>query len=746
MNNNDFYSNLDRIRKLYLKQNYDEAVRIADKIDFKRLKEWKYIAMLINLYEAVGRLEDVRYFCILAYNRNLGGKKLLYKLTKVYIRLEDIDEAEEVYDEYLDVAGRDSKRYELLYELKVVQGAKKTELIKILEDYMKRDLDEKYSYTLAELYAKTKQNEKCINLCDRIIERFEEGEAVEKAEALKNSLMNPQPAVSAAENKVSQILSASNEENNRQVLNINSAPATQDTIQFIEATAPIPSIPSVPVEKPVEKPVGQNTLGFNVEQIMAEAAADNQDITMAPTQMIPDINSDIYATQEFPEPQENFYGLQEDADGQLDMFATNTIPQLPDEEEEQEITAIEEQPVVPLEEEDLIALNKNKEEETEEPADETAEEPQENEEPQEQAEEAEAAGSEGILESEIPLPPEGSTIRVDVDAINSAIKEAAATKEDNLFPQEETQDIDSTMAMVEAALADETEAAQLDARMDMPEYADEYAAPVKEKITLRPFQPEIDKVYEIPMEVKRYFTKYTCVQGLEAQIGEYFESVKYEDKMGTSAIGNIIISGNRSSDKTTLAINIVKALNTLNADNARKIARTTGDNINQRGIERSVGKLLGAALIIEEAGVLDRQRILELLEVMESDTQEMLIILEDSESEIKELLKNNPELIDKFNHRITYKQFTVNELVEMCKRYAEKCQYTIDEKALLQLYLRIDDIHSNGDGVSLEDVRDVIDCAIEDAEKRASKKFFGGVKKKKIGEKEYTILVESDFK
>lgn len=62
MNNNDFYSNLDKIRKLYLKQSYEDAVKIADKMDFKRLKDWKYIAMLINLYEAVGKLEDVRYF------------------------------------------------------------------------------------------------------------------------------------------------------------------------------------------------------------------------------------------------------------------------------------------------------------------------------------------------------------------------------------------------------------------------------------------------------------------------------------------------------------------------------------------------------------------------------------------------------------------------------------------------------------------------------------------------------------
>lgn len=756
MNNNDFYGNLDRIRKLYLKQSYDEAVKIADKIDFKRLKDWKYIAMLINLYEAVGRLEDVRYFCILAYNRNLGGKKLVYKLTKVMIRLEEIDEAEELYDEYLQMAGRDNKKYELLYELKAVQGAKKTELIKILEDYMKRDLDEKYAYTLAELYAKTKQNAKCVNFCDKIIERFEIGDVVDKAAALKNSIENPQATAPLDVRKAGVNVEFGN-------------------------TMPLNQIP---VTEQPEKAAGQNTIGFNVEQILAEAGNNGfypgsmgnttQGITIEElytTQNIP-VQQDLYATQNIP-TQQDLYATQT-IPAQQDVYATQTIPtqqdvrmtqSLPEVKEEssaekETIPTIEEQPIVPLDQEDLDSLEANKLRAKEEAGEETEKEADKAEETAETVTETvtEENGGETLKTPEESEPADadkeedvtalpGSTVRVDTAAVNAAIQEAAATMDVSGNGRlDGTQDIESTMAMVEAALADETRAAQFDARMDMPEYSEEYTAPVKDKITLRAFQPEIDKVYEIPMEVKRYFTKYSYVSGLEAQIGEYFESTKYEEKMGTSGIGNIIISGNRSSDKTTLAINIVKALNTLYSDNARKIARTNGDSINQRGIERSIGKLLGSALIIEEAGVIDRQRILELVEVMESDTQEMLIILEDSESEINELLKNNPELIEKFNHRITYKQFTVNELVEMCKRYADKCQYTIDEKALLQLYLRIDEIHSNSDGVSLEDVRDVIDTAIEYADKRASKKIFGGAKKKKIGDKEYTVLIESDFK
>lgn len=818
MNNSDFYGYIDKIRKAYLQQNYEEAARIADKVDFKRLKEWKYIAMLINIYEALGRLEDVKYFCILAYNRNLGGKKLLYKLTKVLIRLEEIDEAEELYDEFLLAAPRDIKRYELMYELKAVQGAKKSELIKYLEEYTKRSLDEKYSCILAELYAKTQQNEKCVYLCNQIIEQFEAGDAVDKALAIRNAVMP------VAEGQQNNGAPAQNMYETQGIVIQN----LYDTQSF-EAQQGMYNTQSFEVQQGA-----YDTQSFEAQQGMydTQSFAPQQEYAAAPTEEVPlsaygvqapsaDEGAALGATREIPvdEIREHREAMRQAAVSQAVATQTTVgngnltdtgseVAKIMDEEEKSEPTEfdkiVDEVDANEAEKKssllaatgtiDLAVVQEGMEEQSEatvnseqETTDDevvvsdNASDKVQEEEPAATVAEApavETSAVEAPVEQEVVLPTDlvevaptsadmelaieaapvvsaeaidmSSTMHVDTTAINTAMVDAAVNAGSEMLQpsgiMEGTQDMESTMAMVEAALANETRAAQFDARMDMPEYSEEYTAPVKEKVTLRPFQPEIDRVYEIPIEVKRYFVKYSLVAGLEAQVAEYFESVKHEDKMGTSAIGNIVISGNRSSDKTSLAINIVKSLNTLYPENVRKIARTTGDNINQRGIERSIGKLLGAALIIEDAGVIDRQRVLEMIQVMESDTQELLIILEDSESEINELLKNNPELIEKFNHRISYKQFTVNELVEMCKRYADKCQYTIDEKALLQLYLRIDEIHSSEDGVSLEDVRDVVDEAIENAQRRASKKIFGGVKKKKFDDKEYIILTEADFK
>jgi hypothetical protein len=195
-----------------------------------------------------------------------------------------------------------------------------------------------------------------------------------------------------------------------------------------------------------------------------------------------------------------------------------------------------------------------------------------------------------------------------------------------------------------------------------------------------------------------------------------------------------------------LAVNIVKALNILYPDNPKKIAKTTGESINQKGIVKAMAKLKGTALIVEDAGSVEPKRIREMLEVMEQDTEGMIVIFEDADTEINILLNVNPEISRKFNHRITLKQYTVNELVEMAKKYAGKRQHIVDDNALLQLYLRIDRLHSQVDSVKIDQVKEVIDKAIVKAEKRASKKLFGGIKKKRGEDGEWFFLVEADFK
>ena len=247
-------------------------------------------------------------------------------------------------------------------------------------------------------------------------------------------------------------------------------------------------------------------------------------------------------------------------------------------------------------------------------------------------------------------------------------------------------------------------------------------------------------------ELAKIFRKYREMPGLEAQLVELFESLDKEMNMKTSACGNILISGNSSSDKTDLARTIVRAINYVYPDKPKKIAKTSGESINQRGIVKAMGKLKGTALIVEGAGTIQPKRINEIVSCMHEETDRMIVIFEDSDAEMNVLLNFNPELTKTFNHKITLKQYNVNELVEMAKRFARKRQYEVGDDALLELYLKIDKLHNINDNIKLDDIKEVVNKAIANSERRASRKFFGGLKKKRSDTGDVIFLTEADFK
>ena len=181
-------------------------------------------------------------------------------------------------------------------------------------------------------------------------------------------------------------------------------------------------------------------------------------------------------------------------------------------------------------------------------------------------------------------------------------------------------------------------------------------------------------------------------------------------------------------------------------DSHKKIAKTTGDSINQRGITKAMSKLRGTALIVEGAGAIQPKRINEIMSCLSQDTDRMIVIFEDSDADINVLLNFNPDLVRMFNHRIVLKQYTVNELVDMAKRFARKRQYEVGDDALLELYLKIDKLRSQTDNIRLDDIKDIINKAIAKSEKRASKKLFGGLRKKRGDNGDLIFLSESDFK
>ena len=181
----EFRIKLEEINKLVQKKDYKGAMGIVDSIDWRRVKNVRTLCVVGEIYAANGRYEDSKEIFLLAYHKASIGKNILYRLIEISLRMKDIDEAMEFFEEYKQVASNDSTQYILQYKIARAQDASLNEQIRILEEYKEQEFTEKWSYELAALYYKAGEKQKALDLCNEIILWFSEGKYVMKAYDLK---------------------------------------------------------------------------------------------------------------------------------------------------------------------------------------------------------------------------------------------------------------------------------------------------------------------------------------------------------------------------------------------------------------------------------------------------------------------------------------------------------------------------------------------------------------------------------
>lgn len=905
MNKYELGIKIDQIKKLAAKKEYTEAAAIAKDINWTKVKDWQALATAINVQEAVGDYEEARDMAILAYNRNLGGRKLVYKLTEFFIKVGDFDNANELYEEYSKSSQHDVSRFILYYDLRKAQNASDNELVGILEDYRDHEIDEKYMYELAKLYYKTGRKEECIKTCDNIVLWFQDGIYVEKAVQLKEKLgvvlTKTQKGILEDVRKRKEDIEATKEElfaKQKEIANLK-----RDEVEDVfreedekeqkstgkqpvpEVSLNVPEFAKEQEEGPLSIDLVQNDQNDDIKAFLMKALNKDEDADNTKDSSV--VMSKIETPQvEKPEVSEtlskdgekNFSSEINKANVSLKELIENAKQKLADnydqinKEDEAEQRKETEERInkeaenidinVPVPEYNNLYDTRNLQEELaakmsdlfgdeEEDADVKTFVPASKNKEEQHAEEVKtpAPVDEQVVNDDTEAQEDDDQIegQMDITEWMQSVREEKYGKQDTKeFSKSELEryldEKDEKSAAYEKlveqkkaeALADGKEIDKEDAkraalaqmavdsaRMDLAirtgkaaarlEQAataienediplvtaqiptvsesmisdinsimnedidnkdnkeegeeavvlDEVAAGVEPEETVIPFtrqeeeQPltmeeEIEETEQIEKkltgELAKIFRKYRDMPGLEEQLADLFDTIDDEMQMNSSASGNILISGNSSSDKTDLARTIIRAINTLYPDQPKKIAKTSGESINQRGIAKAMGRLKGTALIVEGAGTIQPKRINELLNCLEQDTGRMIVIFEDSDTDMNVLINFNPELTKTFNHRIVLKQYTVNELVEMAKRFARKRQYEVDDDALLELYLKIDKLHNVNDNIKLDDIKEIINQAIVNSERRASRRFFGGLKKKRSENGDVIFLTEADFK
>ena len=175
----------DEIKSLISQGQYDEAVKIADTIDWRRVKSVMMLCTISDLYKINRRYEDSRDILLLAYDRHAGGRLIVYSLCELSIKLGEFVQALEYYKEFVQLAPKDSGRYILQYKLYEAQEVSLEERIEVLEELKKRDYREKWAYELAYLYHRVGLTSKCVEECDEMFLWFGEGRHVLKALELK---------------------------------------------------------------------------------------------------------------------------------------------------------------------------------------------------------------------------------------------------------------------------------------------------------------------------------------------------------------------------------------------------------------------------------------------------------------------------------------------------------------------------------------------------------------------------------
>ncbi len=954
----EFNIKLEQIKKLAAKKEYKQAAQIAKEMNWNKVKDWSTLATVINVQEAAGDYEEARDMAILAYNRNLGGRKLIYKLTEFFIKVNDFENAEELYKEYAKISAHDVNRYILYYDLRRAQGAPDTELVKILEDYKESEIDEKYMYELANLYYKTGRREDCIKTCDNLVLWFQDGVYVENAVRLKEKLgvnlsntqrrilgeinarksdeeankermfmeqkelarlkkdevgdvleadelkktepdsVKEQPASEAKENIASEHDNDSSEDSDELsidlVQNNQNSALKESIVKAIERQNEANKEAAAAIAENKEKqkaaednPAGSlpdslseslsdssdNSFSENVSKAslslkelienakkkienscekisredeeearrVAQKRIDEQADAMNIEVSVP--NYSIYDTHNIQEElAKNVKNLFEDeqeetfrppferkdsrnnenVDKTLAKTASaDTDSEQPYNDDQTEDEQTEDEQIegqlsitdwIESVREEKYGKQDTKEfskAELERMLDEKDEKSQayeriiarKKEEALNKGTEFDEAEAKRLAEAEVALDSarrdlamrtgkaafilEQNTVKELKNAEQEAAKEVINTSDmaaqtpqnnskvvnfDSLVEKDNKDDLNEELSLDTAKISPVTdemlkEYEQKQDKVDEASYAaDSIAVQVNETAAS---YSETASVYsdsdsregkqmddmdeeqsekKLSGELAKIFRKYREMPGLEAQLVELFESLDKEMNMKTSACGNILISGNSSSDKTDLARTIVRAINYVYPDKPKKIAKTSGESINQRGIVKAMGKLKGTALIVEGAGTIQPKRINEIVSCMHEETDRMIVIFEDSDAEMNVLLNFNPELTKTFNHKITLKQYNVNELVEMAKRFARKRQYEVGDDALLELYLKIDKLHNINDNIKLDDIKEVVNKAIANSERRASRKFFGGLKKKRSDTGDVIFLTEADFK
>ena len=867
----------EEIKTLISQKKYVDAAKVADTIDWTRVKSVMMLCTVSDLYKVNRRFEDAKLLLEMANERHPAGRMIIYSLCDLSIKMGEVVQAVEYYKDFTQIAPNDSGRYVLQYKLYEAQDVGLEERIAVLEELKKRDYREKWAYELAYLYHRVGLATKCVEECDELILWFGEGKYVMKAMELK---MLHQPLSPAQQQKYEAYMMR------KQGLRVPEPEDKQDKNSEGRKKAEEDDIHVKPMDVGKYNTINlQKELAKSMEELMLNGrqpagdpvslqeyrdqmagqensyADQSYDIEAEDTgEMIPQeydpaqYGEETYtyedlpaaAGPEYPEaqmqpeaaaaPQPDYYAVQEEpaaavqepvqeSSGNPDPDLSNYLSQeydgqiglvVPDGYQvERQITGqmniediMKEWEKMKLENEEKRRrqLQQRVMEQTDSlfrDFDKTARKgvlerlqkeeriPVERRRPPENnvisahtkiwaAEEVENAmkrtegaaaavtaaavvsaaagavpeagmkelsGTAGRTAEEAAQPVPAPAVSQPVPAVPEAepvyeepsVPEPvpAVSRTADPIPEEEPEDR-------QPAYIEEPEDAAYEPEPEM----DEDAGPEPEEdpentqeMNARLEEERLEKeIRSMSREEKQLFASFVPTRGAMKKL------VRALDQLSLAAYtGNLIITGDPGSDTLNLAKNIVKDVRAKDHNFSGKLAKIEGDAFNKKDAGELVVKLAGGALVIDNAGEIDDEGAGRLMDALNQEQTGILVILIDTKRNIKKLISANPEMESFFNARFDIEALDNGTLVDYGCQYAKMQEYAIDELGRLALHTRIEDMQTSDHIVTVNDVRDIVDEAIDHANRKTPKHFMDVLLAKRYDDDDMIILHEGDF-